>query len=179
MQLFHSFNPWGQCWNCVHLSSLHTQQELTLAFISTVGRWVGLTETLRPLRWLLSSSVALSFPLPLSDSVQSNQFPLIYLFLLISRSAHSSFSYRFCIHFPIFLSFCPSLSPFSGLAHLASPVFLSEHHSSMCDKVDVRHEIHLLSYHSWWPKNTSEDWSLPGGCLQGQRIWRDLHIIAS
>lgn len=54
VQLFQIFTPWGQCWNCVHLLSLHTRQELTLAFICAAGQWASLTETFRPLRWLLS-----------------------------------------------------------------------------------------------------------------------------
>lgn len=60
LQQFLIFTPWGHCWNCIHLSSLHSQLELTLAFIFAVGQWVSLTETFRPLRWLLFSSVSFS-----------------------------------------------------------------------------------------------------------------------
>lgn len=99
VQLFQIFTPWGQCWNCVHLSSLHTRQELTLAFICAAGQWASLTETFRPLRWLLSF-------LSLYHSLR-----LLFLCQLQPDLPFSPyFNLHFCLGSPSFFSsfVCPS-----------------------------------------------------------------------
>lgn len=90
------FTPsWGRCWNRVHLSSLHTQLELTRAFIFAGGRWVSPTQTFRPLRRLLSYSVSLPISLPLFACAHSNQARFLFL----------------CFSFPpFFFHFLPFLS---------------------------------------------------------------------
>lgn len=91
IQLFQIFTPWGQCWNCVHLSSLHTRQELTLAFICAAGQWASLTGTFRPLRWLLSflslyHSLRLLFLCPLQPDLPFFSPPYFNLHLCLGLS---------------------------------------------------------------------------------------------
>lgn len=105
------FYPRGQCWNCIHLSSLYTQLELTLAFIFAAGQWVSLTETFSPLRWLLSWSVTFSLSLPLFFFC-AHPHPVCFLFLciLISISSFSSFvPFTIPFFFSSILSLCLSL----------------------------------------------------------------------
>lgn len=123
IQLFQIFTPWGQCWNCVHLSSLHTQLELTLAFIFAAGQWVSLTETFRPLRWLLSSSVSLSLSLPLFVCACPHWLCFLFICLLISIFSFSSFIpfiIPFTLQSPI-LSLCSFSLPLSLPLPLSGP----------------------------------------------------------
>lgn len=125
---FWIFTPWDQCWNCVHLSSLHTQLELPLASFFAAGLWVSLTETLRPVRWLLSfSSLRLSLCLffPVSSLIR---FPLPLLYFIL------------CF-FPSLISFSSSSSLPLPLALLLSLILL--HSSSLFFSLADRRQIVL------------------------------------
>lgn len=102
--------PWDQCRNFDHLSSVRTRLELTLALVFAAGQWVSLTETLRPFRWLLPSSVALSLSLSFSLTVSLSAAALTpFLFYPLS---HLLFSSRPSFP-PLFLFFShPLLPPF-------------------------------------------------------------------
>lgn len=168
--------PWGRCWNRVHLSSLHTQLELTCAFIFARGWWVSPTQTFRPLRRLLSSSVSLPISLPLFACAHSNHARFLFL----------------CFSFPPFffhfLSFLSSLFLFSTLRPLSGTrqIVLSEEanrsggqqilcvsrRASMCVLACVC--VCVAQYWIWDrrvicfpvtacdPKTTSEVWSIAG-----------------
>lgn len=186
--------PWGRCWNRVHLSSLHTQLELTCAFIFARGWWVSPTQTFRPLRRLLSSSASLPISLPLFACAHSNHAR--FLFICFSCPP-------FVFHF---LSFLSSLFLFSTLRPLSGTrqIVLSEEANrsggqqilcvsrgaSMCvlacvcvcgTVLDMGQESHLLSCHSLWPKN--HKWGLvdswPGACCRRRGERWDFDVISS
>lgn len=187
--------PWGWCCNRVHLSSLHTQLELTRAFIFAGGWWVSPTQTFRPLRRLLSSSVSLPISLPLFACAHSNHARFLFL----------CFSFPpFFFHFLSFLS-----SPFS--LFYTAPTLWHETDSAVggsqqirwsanlvcfprsinvcacmcvcvCGTVlDMGQESHLLSCHSLWPKN--HKWGLvdswPGACCRRRGERWDFDVISS
>lgn len=207
IQLFRIFTPWGQCWNCVHLSSLHTQLELTFAFIFAAGKWVSLTETSRPFRWLLSYSVSLSHSLLLFVCAHPTRFGSPFVCLLISISSFSPVVLFFPHH--------PFRPPFFHppplcLSHSSTPSLWPETDSAVGRRQQTRWSANLLSFplsiavcvcmcvcvaQCWIrdrtvirfpvtacdPKN--HDWgavdSWPGACCRERGDGWDLDIIAS
>lgn len=174
VQLLQIFTPWDQCWNCVHLSSLHTQLELTLASFFAAGLWVSPTETLRPVRWLLSFSFSSSFSLPLFPCVLSNRVSSLSNSPLFYSSLLFFFSYFLFIPPPPALLLSPVLSHSSTFFHWLqtdstvkgkqqswwSANFMSfPWRLAACARLCVRgtlldtgQQSHLLSCHSLWPK---------------------------
>lgn len=184
--LFLISTPWDQCRNFDHLSSVRTRLELTLALVFAAGQWVSLTETLRPFRWLLPSSVALSLSLSFSLTVSLSAAALTpFLFYPLS---HLLFSSRPSFP-PLFLFFShPLLPPFlhspslplSPSAKKGKPVVSKSSvfpavHCCMCLRavLDTGQRSHPLSCHSSWPEN--HEWGLvdswPGACCRGERRW--------
>lgn len=185
--------PWDQCRNFDHLSSVRTRLELTLALVFAAGQWVSLTETLRPFRWLLPSSVALSLSLSFSLTVSLSAAALTpFLFYPLS---HLLFSSR------------PSFPPlFLFFSHPLLPPFLHSPSLSVCQKrQQSRWSANLLSFPQcivvcvcvpcWTrdsgvirfpvtardPKTMSEVWSIAGQvpAAGGRDDGWDLDIIAS